>query len=56
VSLTENTTPGAFPAIEATDLEIGYEKPGVETFNGVIQEFIMWSDTIEDAGIEEASA
>jgi len=56
VSLTENTTPGAFPAIEATDLEIGYEKPGVETFNGVIQEFIMWSEDIADAGIEEASA
>ena len=47
---TVNTTPVSFPDLSATDIEIA------PIFNGVIQEFIMWSDDIADAGIEEASA
>ena len=48
-ALTENTTPVAFPDLSATDIDIA------PTFNGVIQQFVMWSEDIGDAGIEEAS-
>jgi len=49
-ALTANTTPVAFPDLSATDIDLA------PIFNGVIQEFIMWSDDIADAGIEETSA
>ena len=49
-SLTADTTPVAFPDLSAGDIEIA------PIFNGVIQEFIMWSEDIADAGIEETSA
>ena len=48
-ALTENTTPTAFPDLSSADIILA------PTFNGVIQEFIMWSEDIEDAGIEETS-
>ena len=50
VASIENTAPVAFPDLSATDIDLA------STFNGVISEIIMWSDDIEDAGIEETSA
>jgi len=47
-ALTEDTTPVAFPNLSATDISIA------TTFNGVIQQFVMWSEDIGD-GIEETS-
>jgi hypothetical protein len=49
-ALTANTTPVTLADLSATDFRIG------TTFNGFINQLVVWPNDIEDAGIEEATS
>jgi hypothetical protein len=50
VALPGDTSPTALADLSNVDFEVGIE------FNGFINQIVVWSDNIDDAGIEEATS